>query len=232
MKYQVKNIKKSYGNVNILEDISIDFDEYTTTCIIGESGVGKTTLLNIIAGITDKDSGEIVGFRDKDISFIFQEDRLIEWKNVKDNISFVLENKISKIEMERVIDQYLKLVNLEQYKYYYPRKLSGGTRQRINILRAFIYPSDIIIMDEPFKSIDIKNKRNVIGLFKKLCKVKKKTCILVTHDIDEAVELGDKIVALLNKPATTEEIIDDSSILDKDSNKVKLKKKIEDKLIV
>lgn len=232
MKYQVKNIKKSYGNVNILEDISIDFDEYTTTCIIGESGVGKTTLLNIIAGITDKDSGEIVGFGDKDISFIFQEDRLIEWKNVKDNISFVLENKISKIEMERVIDQYLKLVNLEQYKYYYPRKLSGGTRQRINILRAFIYPSDIIIMDEPFKSIDIKNKRNVIGLFKKLCKVKKKTCILVTHDIDEAVELGDKIVALLNKPATTEEIIDDSSILDKDSNKVKLKKKIEDKLIV
>ena len=88
MKYQVKNIIKHYNDLKVLEDISIDFDENKTTCILGPSGCGKTTLLNIIAGILSKDSGEIIGFQGEEISFVFQEDRLIEWKNVKDNISF------------------------------------------------------------------------------------------------------------------------------------------------
>lgn len=233
MKYQIKNINKHYEDLNVLEDINIDFDEYKTTCILGESGSGKTTLLNIIAGITDKDSGEVIGFQNEDSSFVFQEDRLIEWKNVKDNISFVLEGKMSKIEIDKTIDSYLKLVNLEQYKYYYPKSLSGGMRQRISILRAFVYPSKILIMDEPFKSLDINNKQIVIELFKKLRTVEKKTCILVTHDIEESLTLGDKIVIFSNKPTKIIDIIDNISILDKDNeSKIKLKKLIESKLMV
>ena len=90
MKYQVKNITKCYDDLKVLEDITIDFEQNKTTCILGPSGCGKTTLLNIIGGITGKDSGEIIGFQNEDMSFVFQEDRLIEWKNVKENISFVL----------------------------------------------------------------------------------------------------------------------------------------------
>lgn len=233
MKYEVKNINKSYNNLKILEDVSIDFEEYKTTCILGESGVGKTTLLNIISGITDKDSGEIIGFQNEDSSFVFQEDRLIKWKNVKDNISFVLEKKMEKKKIEATIDKYLKIVNLEEYKYYYPKELSGGMRQRISILRAFVYPSNLLIMDEPFKSLDINNKQILIELFKKLRTVEKKTCILVTHDIEEALTLGDKIVILSNKPTRVKETIENTTILDKnDEKKIKLKEIIENKLML
>lgn len=232
MKYEVKNINKSYDGVKILENINIDFEDNKTTCILGESGVGKTTLLNIIAGITMKDSGEIIGFQNEVSSFVFQEDRLIKWKNVKDNISFVLEKKIKKAEIENLIDKYLKLVNLEDYKYYYPKELSGGMRQRISILRAFIYPSKILIMDEPFKSLDINNKQIVIELFKKLRTVERRTCILVTHDIEDAIALGDKIVVLSNKPAGVKVIINNpSNSDDNNEDKTKLKKFIEEKMI-
>lgn len=232
LKYGVKNISKNFDDLKVLNDISINFEEYKTTCILGDSGVGKTTLLNIIAGITEKDSGEIIGFGDVDSSFIFQEDRLIEWKNVKENIGFVLKDIMSDLEIERIIDRYLKIVNLERYKNYYPKNLSGGMRQRISLLRAFVYPSEILLMDEPFKSLDINNKEIAIEIFKELRKLKKKTCILVTHDIDEAIMLGDKIIILSNKPTKVKESIYNNFIFDgKYKNKTEFKKLIERKLI-
>lgn len=214
MKYGVKNINKHYNDVKILEDISIDFEEYKTTCILGESGSGKTTLLKIIAGLIEEDSGGIIGFRNENISFVFQEDRLIKWKNVRDNISFVLEKKMDKGEIEKTIDKYLELVNLQEYKYHYPKELSGGMKQRISLLRGFIYPGKILIMDEPFKSLDIGNKEIVIELFKKLRKIEKRTCILVTHDIDEALDLGDRIVIFGNKPGRVKRIIENADKTD------------------
>ena len=97
---------------------------------------------------------------------------------------------------QEIIDNYLGLVNLEEYKYYYPKDLSGGMRQRINILRAFIYPSKLIIMDEPFKSLDINNKKILMDFFVDLREKDNKTCIMVTHDIEEAISLGHRIVIL------------------------------------
>lgn len=208
MKYQVKNIHKSFGDLLVLDNLSIDFPEHRTTCILGPSGCGKTTLLNIIAGIIDKERGEVVGFANKDISFVFQEDRLIDWKNVKDNISFVLEGRMDKREIESNIDKYLKLVNLEEYKYYYPRRLSGGMRQRISILRAFAYSSDVMLMDEPFKSLDVNNKQIVMDFFRKLKNKEDKTSILVTHDVEEAINLSDTIVILSDKPTRVKRIIE------------------------
>lgn len=232
MKYQIKNICKHYNDLHVLDNISIDFDEFKTTCILGESGSGKTTLLNIIVGLTDRDSGDIFGFEDEDKSFVFQEDRLIQWKNVRENISFVLEGKMSKTQCETIIDRYLKLVNLEQYKYYYPKDLSVGMRQRISIIRAFAYPSKLLIMDEPFKSLDINNKQIVIELFKKLRTVEKKTCILVTHDIEEALTLGDRIVIFSRKPTKIKDIIDNTTNLyNSNESKIRLKKLLEHKLI-
>jgi NitT/TauT family transport system ATP-binding protein len=224
----VKNINKYYNDLKVLEDISINFEENKTTCILGPSGCGKTTLLNIIAEILSKNSGEIIGFQGEDISFVFQEDRLMEWKNIKENIHFVLKGKMDKKQSETIIDKYLKLVNLEQYKYYYPKDISGGMRQKINILRAFAYPSKLLIMDEPFKSLDINSKQIVIEFFKKLRTLEGRTCILVTHDIEEALTLGDKIVILTEKPSRVKKIIENTFILNgNEENKLELRRLIE-----
>ena len=223
--YQVKNITKYYNDLKVLEDISIDFEENQTTCILGPSGCGKTTLLNIIVEAINNDSGNIIGF-DEDISFVFQEDRLIEWKNVYDNISFVLKGKMDKKQIETTIDKYLKLVKLEEYKYFYPKDLSGGMRQRISILRAFAYPSKLLIMDEPFKSLDINNKQILMEFFKKLRKIENRTCILVTHDIEEVITLGDKIVIFSDKPTKIKTIIENNNI-DSEENRTRLRKLIE-----
>lgn len=137
---------------------------------------------------------------------------MIEWKKVKDNLSLVLKGKMDKKTIEDTIDKYLRSVNLHNYKNYYPSKLSGGMRQRISILRAFIYPSKVLIMDEPFKSLDINNKRIVVEFFKKLKAMEKRTCILVTHDIGEAIELADKIVILSDKPSKVKKCMDNPYI--------------------
>lgn len=225
--YQVKNINKYYNDLKVLEDISIDFHKNKTTCILGPSGCGKTTLLNIISKIINEDSGEIVGF-DEDISFVFQEDRLIEWKNINDNISFVLKKKMDKLQIENTIDKYLKLVNLEKYKYYYPKDLSGGMRQKTSILRAFAYPSKLLIMDEPFKSLDINSKQVLVEFFKELRVLENRTCIIVTHDIEEALALGDKIIILSEKPTGVKKIIE---LNDLEESKIKLKTLIENELM-
>lgn len=213
MKYGVIDIHKSFDYLKVLDGITIDFEQNKTTCILGPSGCGKTTLLDIIGGTIEKDSGDIVGFENEDISFIFQEDRLIQWKNVKDNIGFVLKNKMDKKQIEFIIDKYLKLVNLDEYKYFFPNKLSGGMRQRISILRAFAYSSKLLVMDEPFKSLDINNKQIVMSFFKKLKIIEKRTCIFVTHDLDEALCMGDNIVVLTDKPTKVKKFIKNTFLI-------------------
>ena len=223
--YEVKNITKNYNDLKVLKDISIDFPKNKTTCILGHSGCGKTTFLNILSGITKEDSGEIIGFKEN-ISFVFQENRLIEWKNVKDNINFVLKGKMNREQIETTIDKYLKLVKLEEYKHYYPKNLSGGMRQKISILRAFAYPSNILIMDEPFKSLDINSKQILIDFLKELRIIENKTCIIVTHDIEEAISLGHRIVILTDKPTMVKKVIE----LDDIKDKLQVKKLIEREL--
>lgn len=232
MLYEVKDIVKNYGELEVLDEVSMKFEMNKITCILGPSGCGKTTLANIIGGLLEKDSGQVVGFQGEDISFVFQEDRLIPWKNVKDNIAFVLKDKMEKKEIEKIVDEYLELVDLEEFKYYYPRQLSGGMRQRISILRAFVYPSTVLIMDEPFKSLDINSKRTAIEFILNLRKLKNKTCILITHDIDEALTLGDSIVILSEKPTKVKAIVKNTPTLGNNKEKdIKLKKFIESQLI-
>ncbi|MBU5256282.1 ABC transporter ATP-binding protein [Tissierella praeacuta] len=226
--YQIKDINKKFNEVKVLENITINFPKNKTTCILGPSGCGKTTLLNIIAGIIKKDSGEIIGFN-KDISFVFQEDRLIEWKNIEENISFVLKGKMDKEQIKATIDKYLKLVKLEEYKYYYPRELSGGMRQKISILRAFAYPSKLLIMDEPFKSLDINSKQILIDFFKELRIIENRTCIIVTHDIEEALTLGDRIIILTGKPTAVKRVME---LNGNEENMIKLREVIEKEFMI
>lgn len=215
----IKNIIKNYGTREVLSNISFEVEEGKVTVILGESGCGKSTLLGILSKNILDYSGEIEFERDitKGISYIFQEDTLIPWKNIYENIRYVLMDKISKEEMEKYIDKYLKMVNLQDYKKEYPQALSGGMKRRVGIARAFAFPSDYLFMDEPFEFLDIKTKKEIIDYFKILQLKEKKTVLFITHDIGAALELGDNIVVFSQKPTKIKKIF--KNILDK--NKVR-----------
>lgn len=206
----VKNICKSFGDLKVLDNISIDFLENKVTCILGPSGCGKTTLLNILSSIIEPDSGIVQGFQDKSISYVFQEDRLLEWRTVEENLTFVLKDKFSEKEIKGLVKKYLEMVGLYEYKNYYPTKLSGGMRQRVSIARAFAYPSKILIMDEAFKSLDIASKEGLMKYFYELIKIDKRTVIYVTHDIEEAAILGDTIIIITEKPARVKKVLENN----------------------
>lgn len=200
MNISIKNLNKSYGTEKIFENFNIDFYDDKINCIIGKSGCGKSTLLDIIAGLIDVQSGEISGVSLSDISYIFQEDRLIEWLTVKENLEIALEKYFKDSDLENRIDEVLNLVGIYDKKNKYPNALSGGMRQRVNIARAFGKPSKVILMDEPFKSLDYKLKYAIIDEFKNLLDKEKRMVILVTHDLDEAIYFRGNIIVFNNRP--------------------------------
>lgn len=207
---KVINIKKNYGEREILSGVSFEGEEGRVTVILGESGCGKSTLLGILSNNIKDFSGEIVFDRDisSGISYIFQEDTLIPWKTVYENIEYVLKDKISALEMRAYIEKYLKMVNLLEYKDEYPEHLSGGMKRRVGIARAFAYPSDYLFMDEPFEFLDIKTKGEIIEYFKLLQEKNKKTVLFITHDIESALKIGDKIVVFSSKPTRVKRVFD------------------------
>lgn len=200
MKLQIEKLYKSFDDIILFKDFNIDFREHTISCILGPSGCGKTTLLNMISNTTQPNSGNFLEFNNKIISYIFQEPRLLPWKTVLENISFVLDDSLSKKEKNSIALKYSQLVELEEFNNYYPSKLSGGMKQRVAIARAFSYPSDIILMDEPLKALDLRLKMNLIKAFRRLWQMDKRTVIFVTHDIDEALLLGNDIYVFSKAP--------------------------------
>ena len=215
---RIENINKRYGDNIIFNNFQIDFYENKINCILGKSGCGKTTLLNIISGVVKNDESDFKGIEDLGVSYIFQDDRLIDWLSVEDNIKLVIKKHYSEAKVNELCEKYLKLVGIYEYKNYYPQRLSGGMRQRVNIARAFIYPSKIIIMDEPFKSIDIKNKQIIMENFKKILEEDNRTVLFVTHDIDEALYLGDVAFILGDRPLKIKNIF--KEIKDTDKEKI------------
>ena len=187
MNISIRKLNKSYGNEEVFKNFNIDFHDEKVNCIIGRSGCGKSTLLNIIAGLTEIQSGEIQGVSLSDISYIFQEDRLIEWLTVKENLELALKKYYDNSAIDEKINELLELMGICDIKNKYPNSLSGGMKQRVNIARAFGKPSKVILMDEPFKSLDYKLKYTIIDEFKTLLNKEKRMVILVTHDLDEAI---------------------------------------------
>ncbi len=200
MSLEIKGLYKDFGEISLFRDFNINFPEGTITCILGPSGCGKTTLLNIIGKIIKPDRGTLAGFDGKVFSYIFQDPRLLPWKTVKDNIEFVLSNDLPKEERAELTDRFIRLVELESFSGFYPSKLSGGMRQRVSIARAFAFPSDVILMDEPLKGLDIKLKLNLIQTFSRIWQADKRTVIFVTHDVDESLLLGNEIIVLSQAP--------------------------------
>ncbi|WP_175420240.1 ATP-binding cassette domain-containing protein [Marinitoga sp. 1154] len=190
----IKNLNKNFGENVILSGFNIVFEKKKINILLGESGIGKTTILNILSQIIEKDAGEIA-IHGK-IGYVFQDDRLVPWLSTYENIKLIKEN----VSYEE-IKIFLKLLNLdENVLYKYPDELSGGMKKRINILRTIIYDPDIILMDEPFSSLDISTKYKIMEEFKNIQKEKHYTVIMVTHDPFEVSTLGENVFILKGEP--------------------------------
>ena len=183
-----------------IENISFRINSGEFVCIVGESGCGKTTLLRIIAGLEEYE-GEIKLDAER-IGFVFQDDRLLPWKTALENVLFPIriEKKIEKGDVE-LAKKILKLVGLEGFEGYYPKELSGGMRQRVGLARAIIIQPDILLMDEPFASLDELTRQKMQEELIQLWERDRKTVIFVTHSIDEAVFLETRIVVLTPRPS-------------------------------
>lgn len=194
-----RNVSMRFKDLTVLENFCEDFEENKVNCILGPSGSGKTTMLNLLSGIIKEDSGHIT--KPQNVSYVFQEESLIPQKTARKNLEFVLRSVYKdKTELKEVIDRFLKLSDLEKVADLYPHEMSGGMRQRLALIRAFAYPSDILLMDEPFKALDITLRDSLIKSFINLYEKDKRTVLFVTHDIDEALMTGDFIYIYSNKP--------------------------------
>jgi NitT/TauT family transport system ATP-binding protein len=197
---EINHLNKCYRNTVIYDDFNIAFKENSVTAIIGPSGCGKTTLLRIMAGLEPFEKGRVDGIRKGGISFVFQEDRLLPWLSVYDNIALVLRSQMNHEEADRRIMDVLSLLDMKEAKKMMPNELSGGMQRRVAIGRALAYDSDLILMDEPFKGLDDKLKNEILVELIKVWDHTKKTIILVTHDLEDAYRLADEVFEFSGSP--------------------------------
>ena len=207
---KIKNVSFSFGSDKIISDLSFDIEEGKTYCIMGKSGVGKTTLMKIIAGLLRCDNGEIICDKNLKKSFIFQENRLIPQMSVYENLRYVTKN-------EDAINNALIATSLSDEKEKYPDELSGGMARRAAIARAVAFGGDVYFIDEPLYGLDIKTSAGILELIKET--VKNKTAVIITHSPEEAFYLSDKIIFLKNTPVSEAEITDTAEFTSPDEIK-------------
>lgn len=188
----IDNVNIKFDNKIIYENFSIDFEDNKINCIVGASGCGKTTLLNYICDYLLKNNIKV--------SYVFQEDRLIPWKSIFDNLRLVIKNKHNKEDINKKIDDILNILDIKEAKFLYPDELSGGMKQKVNIARALLYDFNVLLLDEPFRSLDIKIKNSIMNLIRTISKEKEITIILVSHNKDEVKALADNIFLLDGYP--------------------------------
>ena len=213
-KVEVKNLTKSFGDLLVLDDISFDVDEGEFLCIVGPTGCGKTTFLNSLTKIYDinagsiKINGEEVELRRPSLAYIMQEYSTMPWLTVRQNVQFGLKiKKMSKAQLEERTDRMLELVGLKEFSDYYPNQLSASMLQRVAIARAFAVEPDLLLMDEPYGQLDLELRFKLEDELLNLWRQLGTTVIFITHNIEEAVYLSQRILVLTNKPTKIKENI-------------------------
>ena len=204
---------KSAGQqIHVLERIDLQVMAGEFVCIVGPSGCGKSTLLNIVGGFLRQTRGEAlvegqpVSGPDPRRIFVFQENGVFPWLTVRENIGFGLGQK-SLEDREKTVAHYTEMVGLNGFEAAYPRELSGGMRQRVEIARALAANPDIIYMDEPFGALDFITRLKMRSDLTRIWQAEKKTILFVTHDIEEAVQLADRVLVMSKRPATIQEVV-------------------------
>jgi len=205
--------KQSGQLIHVLERIDLQVTPGEFVCIVGPSGCGKSTLLNIIGGFLHQTRGDAlvegqpVSGPDPRRIFVFQENGVFPWLTVRENIGFGLLAKPEE-EREKTVAHYIEMVGLTGFENSYPRELSGGMRQRVEIARALAANPDIIYMDEPFGALDFITRLKMRSDLIRIWQTEKKTVLFVTHDIEEAVQLADRVIIMSRRPATIQQVID------------------------
>ncbi|MBQ8389486.1 MAG: ABC transporter ATP-binding protein [Oscillibacter sp.] len=207
VKVSVKNLTKSFGDLLVLNDISFDVKDHEFLCIVGPTGCGKTTFLNSLTKLYDIDAGTItlngqpIDPKKQNIAYIFQEYSTMEWLTVEENIGYGLRIKhVDKDIIKERVANVMEIVGLTKYANYYPRQLSASMLQRVVIARAFAVEPELLLMDEPYGQLDLQLKYHLEDELLNLWKKTGTTVIFITHNIEEAVYLSDRILVLTNKP--------------------------------
>jgi len=212
---KVRGVSKTYGTTEALRDIDLDFARGKLTSLLGPSGCGKTTLLKVIAGLIDADAGTIdidgkrVSGPGPERAFVFQDFALLPWATVLRNVAFGLELRgMARPERENIARRYVTDVGLAGFEDKYPHELSGGMRQRVGLARALAVDAEVLLLDEPFSAVDEQNRRKFQEDLIRLRTNQQKTFIFVTHSIEEAVYISDRIVLLSPRPGRISRIIE------------------------
>lgn len=214
---KIKNLNKQFtiknNSIEILKNINLEIKKEEFVCIVGASGCGKSTLLRMISGLDFPTSDEItihdepVTKPSQNVGMIFQESRLFPWTTVEKNIAFGISGKLDPKEKKEKVKYFIDLVGLKGFEKALPKQLSGGMQQRVSIARSLINNPEVLLLDEPFGALDAITKINMQSEVLRIWKTEKKSMILVTHDIDEAIFLADKIVVLSSKPGEIKKVI-------------------------
>ena len=219
IKLRIDNVKKIYNSRNgemiALNGVNLDIHENEFICVVGPSGCGKSTLLNIIAGLLEPSSGSVycdgkeVKGTGTERGVVFQQYALFPWMTVKKNVMFGLGLQgIKGKEAEEIAMKYIKMVQLEDFLDHYPKELSGGMKQRVAIARAYAVNPSVLLMDEPFGALDAQTRTQLQSELLETWEKEQKTCFFITHDVDEAIILAQKVIIMSARPGRIKEVVD------------------------
>lgn len=228
-KVEVRELKVEFDlgrrRIKALDGIDLTIQRGEFLVIVGPSGCGKTTLLRVLAGLEQSNGGRVLIYPDTDAegrpdsAMVFQEHGVFPWMTVRENVAFGLKSRGMERKRRRAIaDEYIQRVGLEPFADAYPHQLSGGMRQRVSVARAFATDAQMLLMDEPFAALDEQTKLVLQELLLRIWQETSKTVLYVTHSLDEALVLGDRIVVMSGRPGTVKDIIDVHSVFPRPRN--------------
>ncbi|RAV10810.1 ABC transporter ATP-binding protein [Paenibacillus contaminans] len=217
-KIEIKDLSKIYngrnGDVVALQNTNLTINQNEFVCVVGPSGCGKTTLLNIIAGLEQASGGSVavdgkeVKGPGKERGVVFQQYALFPWKTVLKNVEFGLKLRgLGKAERRERAEHYIEMVGLKDFAHAYPKELSGGMKQRVAIARAYAVQPEVLLMDEPFGALDAQTRAQLQEELLRTWQSEKRTCFFITHDVEEAVILAQKVIVMSARPGRIKEII-------------------------